>query len=142
MILDWFRRRKQHNTEKTSAGLDRTRQRVFSQLTALFERSALDAAAKLAAVPARAFRMTKLALRREVLERWRRDGAFSCQMCVRAIDALFAAGGGSALYESNPLQRAFRDVHAAASHISMSFDVAGTTYGRALLGLDSDNPTL
>ncbi len=74
--------------------------------------------------------------------RWRRDGAFSTQLCVRAIDALYAAGGGGALYKSSPLERAFRDVHAAASHISMSFDVAGTTYGRVVLGLPSDNPTL
>lgn len=74
--------------------------------------------------------------------RWRRDGAFSAQLCVRAIDALFAASGGGALYEANPLQRAFRDVHAAASHISMSFDVAGTTYGRVVAGLPPDNPTL
>ena len=74
--------------------------------------------------------------------RWRRDGAFSCQLCVRAVDAIFAASGGGALYETNPLQRAFRDVHAAASHISMSFDVAGTTYGRVLAGLEPDNPTL
>jgi alkylation response protein AidB-like acyl-CoA dehydrogenase len=37
--------------------------------------------------------------------------------CVRAADACFALGGGSALYESSPLQRRMRDLHAAAQHV-------------------------
>src|SRR5262249_50086948 len=36
--------------------------------------------------------------------------------CVRAADACFALGGSSALYESSPLQRRLRDLHAAAQH--------------------------
>ena len=35
---------------------------------------------------------------------------------VRIADACFALGGGSALYESSPLQRRLRDLHAAAQH--------------------------
>ena len=42
MILDWFRRRKQQDVEKTNEGLQKTRQRLFTQLAALFERSELD----------------------------------------------------------------------------------------------------
>jgi len=38
------------------------------------ERAAIEAATKMAAVPARAFHMTKIALRHPVLDRWRRDG--------------------------------------------------------------------
>ncbi|HTP97489.1 MAG TPA: acyl-CoA dehydrogenase family protein [Burkholderiales bacterium] len=74
--------------------------------------------------------------------RYRRDGAFSTELCVRAVDTLFVASGGGGLYEANPIQRAFRDVHAAAAHISMIWDAAATTYGRVALGLSSDNPTL
>jgi 3-hydroxy-9,10-secoandrosta-1,3,5(10)-triene-9,17-dione monooxygenase len=40
------------------------------------------------------------------------------------------------------VQRAFRDVHAANSHITMMWDAQATTYGRIALGLPSDNPTL
>ena len=36
--------------------------------------------------------------------------------CVRVADACFALGGGSALYDSSPLQRRLRDLHAAAQH--------------------------
>jgi alkylation response protein AidB-like acyl-CoA dehydrogenase len=36
--------------------------------------------------------------------------------CVRIADSCFALGGGSALYETSPLQRRFRDLHAAAQH--------------------------
>jgi alkylation response protein AidB-like acyl-CoA dehydrogenase len=36
--------------------------------------------------------------------------------CVRVADTCFALGGGSALYETSPLQRRLRDLHAAAQH--------------------------
>jgi alkylation response protein AidB-like acyl-CoA dehydrogenase len=36
--------------------------------------------------------------------------------CVDAVDACFALGGSSALYETSPLQRRLRDVHTAAQH--------------------------
>src|SRR3981081_1241561 len=39
--------------------------------------------------------------------------------CVRVVDACFAAGGGSALYESSPLQRRMRDLHVAAQHVGV-----------------------
>lgn len=36
--------------------------------------------------------------------------------CVGIVDACFALGGSSALYENSPLQRRLRDVHTAAQH--------------------------
>jgi alkylation response protein AidB-like acyl-CoA dehydrogenase len=39
--------------------------------------------------------------------------------CIRVVDACFAAGGGSALYESSPLQRRMRDLHTAAQHVGV-----------------------
>lgn len=74
--------------------------------------------------------------------RWRRDGAFSAGLCERAVDVLFKCGGGGALFDGHPLQRAFRDVHAATAHISMIWEPQATTFGRVALGLPSDNPTL
>jgi 3-hydroxy-9,10-secoandrosta-1,3,5(10)-triene-9,17-dione monooxygenase len=73
---------------------------------------------------------------------WRRDGAFAAGLCERAVDVLFKAGGGGALFDDHPLQRAFRDVHAATAHISMIWEPQATTFGRVALGLPCDNPTL
>jgi 3-hydroxy-9,10-secoandrosta-1,3,5(10)-triene-9,17-dione monooxygenase len=73
---------------------------------------------------------------------WRRDGAFSAGLCERAVDVLFKAGGGGALFDDHPLQRAFRDMHAATAHISMIWEPQATTFGHVALGLPCDNPTL
>src|SRR6202049_1456975 len=40
--------------------------------------------------------------------RYRRDGAYAATLCTRAVDVLFGATGGGAIYARNPLQRAFR----------------------------------
>lgn len=39
--------------------------------------------------------------------------------CVRIADAYFVLGGGCALYETSPLQRRLRDLHAAAQHAAV-----------------------
>lgn len=73
---------------------------------------------------------------------WRRNGAFAAQLAQRAMDIVFKAAGGGALFDSHPLQRSFRDLNAATAHISMIWDAQATTYGRVALGLPCDNPTL
>jgi 3-hydroxy-9,10-secoandrosta-1,3,5(10)-triene-9,17-dione monooxygenase len=71
---------------------------------------------------------------------YRRDGAFAASLCTRAVDLLFSATGGGAIYERNPIQRAFRDVHAANAHYVLNWDVNGAMYGRVALGLPPDAP--
>jgi 3-hydroxy-9,10-secoandrosta-1,3,5(10)-triene-9,17-dione monooxygenase len=70
--------------------------------------------------------------------RYRRDGAYAATLCTKAVDLLFAATGGGAIYARNPLQRAFRDVHAANAHYVLNWDINGTMYGRVALGLPPD----
>jgi alkylation response protein AidB-like acyl-CoA dehydrogenase/mannose-6-phosphate isomerase-like protein (cupin superfamily) len=53
--------------------------------------------------------------------------------CVRAADACFALGGGSALYETSPLQRRLRDLHVAAQH-AVAQQRHYVSAGRRLLG--------
>jgi 3-hydroxy-9,10-secoandrosta-1,3,5(10)-triene-9,17-dione monooxygenase len=72
--------------------------------------------------------------------RYRRDGAFAATLCTKAVDLLFAATGGGAIYERNPIQRAFRDVHSANAHYVLNWDVNGAVYGRVALGLPPDAP--
>jgi alkylation response protein AidB-like acyl-CoA dehydrogenase len=66
----------------------------------------------------------------------RRDQAFCVRQLVQAVDALFLAAGGQGLFLESPLQRIWRDAHAAGSHISLNWDSAGTMYGQHLLGLE------
>jgi 3-hydroxy-9,10-secoandrosta-1,3,5(10)-triene-9,17-dione monooxygenase len=70
--------------------------------------------------------------------RYRRDGAYAATLCTRAVDVLFHAAGGGAIYARNPLQRAFRDVHAANQHYNLNWDINGAMYGRVALGLSPD----
>ena len=70
--------------------------------------------------------------------RYRRDGAYAATMCTKAVDVLFRATGGGAIYARNPLQRAFRDVHAANAHYVLNWDINGAMYGRVALGLSPD----
>jgi 3-hydroxy-9,10-secoandrosta-1,3,5(10)-triene-9,17-dione monooxygenase len=66
-------------------------------------------------------------------ERIMYDAPFVMDACSRAVLELYRGSGGRALYESNPLQRHFRDIHAMTQHVAMDLDRAGETYGRQLL---------
>ncbi|OAF01159.1 acyl-CoA dehydrogenase [Bradyrhizobium centrolobii] len=77
-----------------------------------------------------------------VKTRYRRDGAFSVNLCTDAVSMLFAASGARGLFTTGVLQRQFRDAHAINSHLAFNFDAAGTNYGRVALGLPSENLTL
>ena len=72
----------------------------------------------------------------DVRLRNRRDQAFCVRLAIQAIDALFLAAGGQGLFIDHPLQRFWRDAHAAASHISLNWDSAGSMFGQYLLGLE------
>ena len=71
--------------------------------------------------------------------RWRRDGAYGAQNCVKAVQFLQSAIGAAGNYLSHPFQRRFRDMHAAASQIQVNFDINGAEFGRVQLGLDPIN---
>ena len=73
---------------------------------------------------------------------FRRDGAYAARLCTRAVDLLFEASGGDALYDQREIQRAFRDIHAANNHNALTWDVAASLYGAVALGIRIDNPTI
>lgn len=74
--------------------------------------------------------------------RYRLDQSYVARLCARAVDRLFAASGGHALMDSSPMQRFHRDVHAAANHISLSWDATAIQYGGILLGVEVREPDL
>jgi 3-hydroxy-9,10-secoandrosta-1,3,5(10)-triene-9,17-dione monooxygenase len=62
-----------------------------------------------------------------------RDTSFCVRLCARAVDRLFEAAGGSALSETEPLQRLWRDVMAARSHVVLTWDGGAHAWVRARL---------
>ncbi|CAM3234709.1 hydrolase [Corallococcus sp. ZKHCc1 1396] len=60
---------------------------------------------------------------------------------ARAVDGLYEAAGGSAVFRTSPLQRCFRDVHVATQH-AMVAPPTLELIGGLLLGLDLPAPTL
>ena len=68
--------------------------------------------------------------------RYRRDQAYEARLAVRAVDRLFEASGGHSLFDTEPLQRFHRDIHAASLHTSMTWDNVAEQSGRVRLGLE------
>jgi 3-hydroxy-9,10-secoandrosta-1,3,5(10)-triene-9,17-dione monooxygenase len=64
-----------------------------------------------------------------------RDFVRATEFAVEAIDALVAMGGTSGFASSHPLQRAWRDIHFASMHTSLSADRNYIHFGRMELGL-------
>jgi len=73
--------------------------------------------------------------------RIRMDCAHAVRQCLEAVDTLFLACGGSGIAEANPIQRAWRDLHAINMHGALALEVNQEMFGRMLLGL-TPNTTL
>ncbi len=72
---------------------------------------------------------------------WRTNPSYAIQLAIGAADELFGGSGGSAWFESNPMQREWRNVHMCGAHAGTDADTTDEIYGRHLLGLPLD-PTL
>jgi len=58
------------------------------------------------------------------------------------VDSLHEMAGGNGIYDHHPLQRMFRDMHAAAGHFSFSVDAQLPPWGLVVLGGEFKSPTL
>jgi indole-3-acetate monooxygenase len=73
--------------------------------------------------------------------RLRLAATFSVSASREAVDSMYTAAGGTSLFTRSPLQRHFRDIHAATQHMM----VAQPTWelgAKALLGIESDTTSL
>ena len=77
----------------------------------------------------------------EARARIRADGVWAASTAAQVVDAAYTAGGGSALYDTSPLQRRLRDIHALTQHFLVRSD-ALTTVGAVLAGQDADTMLL
>ena len=69
----------------------------------------------------------------ELRARARWTSANLVQRGMKAVDLLFDASGGRAIYLKNPLQRFFRDVHAMRAHATNNPDKASRLFGHTEL---------
>ncbi|HJU16699.1 MAG TPA: flavin-dependent monooxygenase [Stellaceae bacterium] len=67
--------------------------------------------------------------------RYRWDAGKAIEWSVRAVDRLFEASGGRGIFLDNPLQRAWRDVHAMRAHAGNNPERAAFVFGRSEFGL-------
>jgi 3-hydroxy-9,10-secoandrosta-1,3,5(10)-triene-9,17-dione monooxygenase len=67
---------------------------------------------------------------------------FAADLCVQAMENLLPLLGGRGLLATDPVQRAWRDVHAVAQHVAMVWDVQASLYGPVRLGLPCPDPKL
>lgn len=73
-----------------------------------------------------------LSVERRAAMRW--DSAQAVEASVDAVDRMFTACGGRALFTNSPMYRWFCDVHGARAHYANRPEGPGRNYGRVLLG--------
>ena len=78
----------------------------------------------------------------ETRARWRRDGSHAARCAVQAVDIIHAVAGAAADRLDNPLQRHFRDIHAAIHQIQLVWDINAPEFARVAVGLPPANPAL
>jgi 3-hydroxy-9,10-secoandrosta-1,3,5(10)-triene-9,17-dione monooxygenase len=67
--------------------------------------------------------------------RYRWDAGKAIDWGVQAVDRLFEASGGRGIFLNNPIQRAWRDVHAMRAHAGNNPERAAAVFGRSEFGL-------
>jgi 3-hydroxy-9,10-secoandrosta-1,3,5(10)-triene-9,17-dione monooxygenase len=67
--------------------------------------------------------------------RYRWEAAKATAWSTQAVDRLFEASGARALFLDNPMQRAWRDIHAIRIHAGNSLEKAAVIFGRSQFGL-------
>jgi 3-hydroxy-9,10-secoandrosta-1,3,5(10)-triene-9,17-dione monooxygenase len=64
---------------------------------------------------------------------FRFESSLAVEKCVEAVDLLFTASGGRAIFLESPMLRFFLDVHGARAHYANNPDKPGRNYGGVLL---------
>lgn len=62
-----------------------------------------------------------------------RDSAMAVELLTSAVDRLFRAGGTGGQTGDRPLQRFWRDVNCAGTHVALGFDAPASEWARFLL---------
>ncbi len=71
----------------------------------------------------------------ELRLRTRRDQVRATERSLAAVDLLFKTAGGNSLRRGNPIERAWRDVHAGSVHVANDVERTLALYGKGAFGL-------
>lgn len=71
----------------------------------------------------------------ELRLRARRDQVRATERGLEAADLLFQIAGGTSLQRGNPIERAWRDAHAASMHVANEVEAGLAMYGRGAFGM-------
>ena len=66
----------------------------------------------------------------------KRDAGYVAMLARQVADKLYAVAGGNSLRIGDPLQRYFRDIHAASAHFGLRWEHSAVPYARLILGLE------
>lgn len=71
---------------------------------------------------------------------YRLNLGYATKLCVSAVECLYPLSGAQNLAADNPLQRAWRDVHAVSLHVGLRWDLNAVNFGAVTLGLNCPDP--
>lgn len=74
--------------------------------------------------------------------RYKRNCALSVKVVTEAVDTLHELAGANGIYDNQPVQRLFRDAHAAGGHFAFSVDAQMPPWALSALGGEVNSPTL
>lgn len=72
----------------------------------------------------------------------KRNCAAAVKMCTEAVDSLMEMAGANGIYDNAPLQRMFRDAHAASAHINFNLDIQLAPWALVKLGGEFKSPVM
>lgn len=78
------------------------------------------------------------AVRHDLRARAYRDQSRVSELIVDAMEMIMKISGAAGFATSNSIQRAWRDVHFAASHVGLNPEVSFAAYGRQQFGIERD----
>ena len=112
---------------------DPTAQTVAAEAEALIDEARMILLRNMDELMALARAGADLPLERRI--KFRYDSSRLVEKCVEAVDGLFTASGGRAIFLASPMQRHFLDVHTARAHYANNPDKPARNHGGVLLNL-------
>jgi 3-hydroxy-9,10-secoandrosta-1,3,5(10)-triene-9,17-dione monooxygenase len=87
--------------------------------------------------------LTEVGRGERVLDGVQRVRMFACRAYIarrarEVVDNLVDIAGARSIFESEPIQRFWRDLHAMGQHVALNYEAGMRNYGRVLMGLDPD----